>query len=299
MTRVQIEVPHDDPMPRVVAVVGLGIVGGSLVRALARLPDRPRVLGASPDLKDRQGAAREPGLVTFADGAEAVGEADLVVYAAPLTVVIDLLAAHAKHIRPDATVTDVAGLKLPVLEAARNAGLGGRFVGSHPMAGAEGAGFEGGRADLFRAARVWLCSDEPVETARAMRMEEFWRAVGARPKWIDPEPHDRMMVEVSHLPQLVSNALALTLEGAGTKEIDLGPGGRDMTRLAGSPPRMWADLLAHTAPDAARLLRKVGAKIEELAALLDEGDIEGVSQLMARTRAWRDGVEEGVRRGGR
>ena len=270
-----------------VAVIGLGLIGGSLVRALSRLPEHCRVLGASPDEKDRAGAARESGVTVVADGADVVGEADLVVYAVPMGVTIDLLAAHASRVRPDTIVTDVAGLKRPVLAAARAAGLGDRYIGSHPMAGGEGTGFDCGRPDLFENAAVWLCADQPLDPSRSVRLAQFWRAVGARPQWTDPDAHDRLMVQVSHLPQLVSNALALALESAGVDPQDLSPGGRDMTRLAASPSRMWSDLLAYTAPEAARMLREVGVQIDELVKHLEAGDLDAVARAMKRTRQWR------------
>ena len=281
-----------DLTPRTVAVVGLGLIGGSLVRALARLPVPPRVLGASPDAGDREGAERQAGVVAVADAAEVVGEADVVVYATPMHVMLDLLPVHAGRFREDALVTDVAGLKRPVLDAARRAGLAGRFLGSHPMAGGAATGFDGGRPDLFRGAQVWLCADPPPDPSRSTRLEAFWRALGASPEWAEPDVHDRLMVRVSHLPQLVSNVLASALESAGVAPADLGPGGRDMTRLAASSPSAWADLIEHRAADAAKLLRELGVQVGELAARLEAGDVEAVSELMARTRAWRGGPSD-------
>ena len=278
-----------DLTPRTVAVVGLGLIGGSLVRGLARLPAPPRVLGASPDPRDREGAERQPGVVAVSDAAEVVGEADLVIYATPMHVILDLIPAHAGRFREDALVTDVAGLKRPVLEVARGAGVAERFVGSHPMAGGESAGFDGGSPDLFQEARVWLCADPPVDPSRSARLEAFWRTLGARPEWMEADVHDGLMVKVSHLPQLVSNLLASALESAGVASVDLGPGGRDMTRLAASSPGTWADLIEHTATDAAKLLRDLGVQVGELADGLEAGHVEAVGELMARTRSWRAG----------
>jgi prephenate dehydrogenase len=278
-----------------VAVIGLGLMGGSVVRALAQLPSAPRVLGASPDAQDRAGAGRIGGVDVSAEARDLIPQADLVVYAAPLAPILEMLPEHAPLIRPDAVVTDLAGLKRPVLERARGVGLADRFVGAHPMAGGEGSGFDGGRADLFRGARVWLCADGEVERRAALRVERFWAELGARPEWTDPESHDQLMERVSQLPQLVANALALALERAGVKAADLGPGGRDMTRLAESSPQMWRDLLAYTGPDLAGLLRDVTRSTEELAAKLEAGDLEAVAELMARTRRWRTGRADEVR----
>lgn len=276
------------PFPTAIAVVGLGLIGGSLVRSFARLPSRPRVMGSSVDARDREGAERVPGVSVHEDGAEIVEKADLVIYAVPLGATVELIGAHADRIRADAVVTDVAGLKRPVLDAARRAGLGDRFVGSHPMAGGEGSGFAAGRADLFEGARVWLCADPAAARHPLRRLAEFWAGLGARPETVDAAEHDRLMVRVSHLPQLVSNALALALEEAGVAPADLGPGGRDMTRLAGSSPAMWADLLAHAGGDAAGLLRAVAAHVEGLAEDLEAKRIDAVSAAMKRTRAWRE-----------
>jgi len=278
-----------------VAVIGLGLMGGSLVRALARLPDGPRVLGASPDARDRAGAERIDGVRAAADAREVVAEADLVVYAAPLAPILAMLPEHAPLLRSDAVVTDIAGLKRPVVERARRAGLSGRFVGAHPMTGGEASGFESSRDDLFRDAQVWLCGDGGVERRAALRIERFWADVGGRPRWTDPESHDRLMEKVSQLPQLAANALALVLEGARVSPVDLGPGGRDMTRLAESSPGMWRDLLTHTGPEVAELLRELGRRSEELAAYLDAGDADAVAELMARTRRWRTGRAGSVR----
>jgi cyclohexadieny/prephenate dehydrogenase len=270
-----------------VAVIGLGLMGGSVVRALAQLPGGPRVLGASPDARDREAAARVDGLTVVADARDVIGEADMIVYAAPLAPILDMLPEHAPLLRADAVLTDVAGLKRPVLECARRADLADRFVGAHPMAGGEGSGFEEGRADLFRGAHVWLCGGGGVERRAAIRVEHFWADLGARPEWTDPETHDELMEKVSQLPQLVSNALALALERTGVKASDLGPGGRDMTRLAKSSPHMWRDLLTHTGPDLAGLLREVTRWTEELAAKLEAGEVDAVAELMDRTRKWR------------
>jgi prephenate dehydrogenase len=211
-----------------------------------------------------------------------------------------MIGEHAARFRAGALITDVAGLKGPVLQAAERAGLADRFVGSHPMAGGEGSGFGAGRADLFRGARVFLSADRRTAGAQRERAEALWRALEARPIWIGAADHDRLMVKVSQLPQLVANALALVLEQERVDAADLGPGGRDMTRLAQSPPGMWGDLLAHTGADAAALLRSVAARLGELADRLERGDRDGVAELMTRTRAWRAEAQGAARtQGGR
>ena len=280
------------PAPASVAVVGLGVMGGSLVRALRALPDPPRVLAASPDARDLEGA-RRAGLLERAspDPADVVDDADLVVYATPLGATLALLEEHREAWREGAVVTDVASLKAPVAERARELGLARRWVGSHPMVGAEASGFEASREDLYLGAPVWLC-DAGADAAALAAVAGLWRALGARPARTDAAEHDRLMTWASHLPQLSANALALALEEAGVASDALGPGGRDATRLAGSAPSMWRDLLGAAAGPDAEALRALARHAAALADLLDAGDAEGVARRMERTRRWRAGTQE-------
>lgn len=284
-------------LPRTVAVVGLGLMGGSLARALKARPDPPRVLGIDRD--PLQGSrALEAGAVDAFDpeGFSLLPEAEAVVYAIPLGALLEILPEHASSWGDDAWLTDVAGLNAPVLRAAERTGFGDRFVGGHPMSGSQESGFGASRADLFQEATVWLsCRDETPSAVRE-RAETFWTAVGGRPRWIDAEEHDRRMAWVSHLPQLVANALAGALDAAGWRPGDLGPGGRDMTRLAGSSPEVWKDLLAVSAPVSGTGLTSVSRALNVLADLLARREMDRIAEFMERTRGWAE--EEGGETGG-
>lgn len=272
-----------------VAIVGLGVMGGSLARALRELPDPPVVVGTARDPGDVERAAAA-GVLDEAvhDAARAVEGADLVVYCTPLRATLSLLEAHRDLWAPEATVTDVVGLKAPVLEAVGRLGIGERFVGGHPMAGTEGSGFGGGRADLFRDARVWIVPGE-ADPARVSRVEALWRSVGARPLTTEAGVHDAAMAWCSHLPQLLSNALAGALDAAGYSPEALGRGGRDMVRLVGSPPLLWGELLAASDGACAGGLRSVARGLQALAGMLEAGDVDGVVRFMERTRQWKEG----------
>jgi prephenate dehydrogenase len=270
-----------------IAVLGLGVMGGSLARALSELERAPRVSGWSPSSEERR-AARAAGAVADAPDSwsAAVAEAELVVLAAPLSASCDLVAEVARVAPRDATLSDVASLKAPLARAAARASALDRWVGAHPMAGSADSGFGASRADLYRGARVWTCA-APEAAARERRVHALWRSLGADPRAIDPDEHDRLMAVASHLPQLAANALATVLESAGIEPGQLGPGGRDMTRLASSSPEIWHDLLEHASPELIRELRALSAETERLAELLERGDLDAVTALMKRTRAWR------------
>jgi prephenate dehydrogenase len=269
-----------------VAIIGLGVMGGSLARALGPLPRPPHVIGFTPDPGDLD-AALAGGAIdeAAANAAAAAGSADLVVYATPLKTMLELQARHAGVWRPDAVVSDLSSLKLPLASQARALGVHTRYVSAHPLVGREGSGFGASSAALFQGARVWLsATDVPDDVAR--RVEHFWNALGARPAWTDAAVHDARMAHASHLPQLLANVLASHLDAQGLGRGDLGSGGRDMTRLAASSPAIWSDLLEQSAPLLAPALREVGADLQALAALLDARDLEGIASLMRRTRAW-------------
>jgi prephenate dehydrogenase len=271
-----------------VAVIGLGLMGGALCRSLRRLGVPPNILGSDADPIQGELALRAGVIDRFdPDPGQLLADADVVVYAIPLRATLDLMGEHAARWRSNALVTDVVSLKAPLIRAAEARGYTDRFVGAHPICGSEGSGFEAGRPDLFDGARIWLCAGDATPPDLRARAEGFWRAVGGAPSWISAREHDEAMAWVSHLPQLVANALAGALDSAGYRPSDLGPGGRDMTRLAGSNPGLWKDLLEVSAPMVGAGLTSVSHALEVLADLLARREIDRIAEFMERTRRWR------------
>ena len=273
--------------PGTVAVVGLGLMGGSLCRALKALEPPPRVIGLDP-LQAAGAMALEAGAIDRFEpsGGEGLGEAELIVYAAPLGATVSLIGEHAGMVKEDTILTDVVSLKEPVLRAARDAGLSECFIGAHPICGGEASGFAAGNAELFRGSTIWLSAAEEARLDARRWVENFWRALGGTPRWVAAGEHDQQMGWVSHLPQLVSNALAAALDAQGCTLDELGPGGRGMTRLAGSNPAIWRDLLEVSAPVTGTGLTGVANALNVLADLLARRDIERVVEFMERTRRW-------------
>lgn len=268
------------------AVLGLGVMGGSLARAVSSLGVAERVIGWSPESTERDGALTT-GAVNLAAASwpEAVADVDLVVLAMPLRATIEIIDGLADALPAHATLTDVTSLKEPIGRAAADVGLADRFVGAHPMAGAETSGFWASRPDLYEAATVWVVPGDATEP-RIASVERLWSTVGAKARRIEAGAHDRLMAIASHLPQLASNALAHAIEGTGVARSQLGPGGRDMTRLAASNPEMWSHLLEHASPELIAGLRALASASEAVADQLEAGDVEAVDRLMRRTRAW-------------
>lgn len=274
---------------RTVGIVGLGLIGGSLARGLREAPDPPRIVASSLDSADLERAVAEGVLDSATEDAGAVaGSVDIVVYATPLDATLELLEAHRERFRSGTVLTDVVSLKVPLARKVRELGLGDRWIGGHPMAGSERSGFDAARGDLFRDASVFLVRGEGGKGA-ATEVSDLWTRVGGRVRWVEAEEHDRLMIRTSHLPQLVANALAATLAEAGVTPGDLGPGGRDMTRLAASAPGLWKGLVRVAGSREVESLREVIGELEHLAELLARGDVDQVETYMERTRTWREG----------
>jgi prephenate dehydrogenase len=290
-----------------VALLGLGLVGGSIARALAALPDgeRPTLVAWSPSGAGA-GAARDAGVLdAVASGpGEAIDGAAIVVLAAPPTACLELIGSIAGELRDalatDATVTDVASTKRVIVAAADSAGL--PFVGGHPMAGRDASGFEASTADLF-VDRPWVTvagvAARPVDVER---VEWLARACGARPLAMSAGEHDRAVAAISHLPLVASAALVEAVVGVAdqpdrpdwpTAETLAASGWASMTRLARGDPAMGAGILATNADELARRLRDLRAVIDAwLADLEVDGgpdDAALVERLSAaRRRAERD-----------
>ena len=241
-----------------VAVVGLGLVGGSLARALTAAGYR--VVGVDRDNVRR--AARRAGAVAATVGTvEQAAGADVVVLAAPPRVNRRLLRRLAKVSRPGLVITDVGSVKGPIVGDATRMGLDS-FVGGHAMAGSERRGFAASSAELFRGAAWWLVPAADPRATRSIRA--LVRAVGGRPRVIDAADHDRIVAFLSHVPQLTSWAL---LEAAADDPVarrflsSAGPGFRDMTRLARSPRGLWREILRENQTEVTRALGAVTRRL--------------------------------------
>jgi prephenate dehydrogenase len=251
-----------DPPFRTIAIVGVGLIGGSIgLAARARWPevtvigvDRREVLREAVSF----GAIAEPGDLGTA------ARADLVMLAAPVAQNVALLDELAAHVAPTSVVTDVGSTKRTIAAAARTK-PGLAFVGGHPLAGAAVSGVGAARGQLFRG-RPWILTpDAGCEREIVTRLTRFVQGLGAVPEVLDPDRHDRLVAFVSHLPQLVASGLLHTIgEAVGEAGLALsGPGLADTTRLASSPADVWTEIFQSNAD-------YVEAAIDELMALLGD-----------------------------
>ena len=244
------------------AIIGLGLVGGSIARDLAA--KGTRVTGF--DAHDGHLAkALEEGIVHGALDASLSGtsDVDVIVIAVPVDEAVDILRRISAHAPRARLITDVGSTKARIVATATTLGLGDVFVGAHPMAGGHRSGWDASSSGLFKNARVYLCRGESVSEDATDLAHRFWESLGGKPICIDASEHDRTLAWTSHLPHVASTAVALALSRVGFGRNDLGPGGRDITRLAGSSPAMWTAIARENATEIDAAL---AAAEEEIAA---------------------------------
>lgn len=272
-----------------IAILGLGLMGGSLARDLSACG--ARVLGFDNDasqLRDALAAGAIDAVVS--DDLSELGAAGIVVLAVPVDVAPALLEQAAPFLNAATLVTDVGSTKLVIGERAAALGVRARFVGAHPMAGDHRTGFAASRMGLFTGARVYLTPSAQSAPAARTKALALWQAVGAAVHWTTAEEHDIEVAFTSHLPHLVAAALAQTIAGAGLGADALGPAGREMTRLAGSSPAMWRAIVATNHAAIVAALGACAAQLDAVRSMVARRDDDGVARLFAEAGAWSGAV---------
>ena len=271
-----------EPLFRRVAIVGLGLLGGSLGLALKKTGVTGRIVGYARRAETRA-QALGAGAVDegFADVNEAVAGADLVILSTPVAVILDHLPRLQPHLSPQALITDVGSTKRRICErAAEVYGEAPLFLGGHPMAGKERSGLENADAGLFENARYVLTPVRPkdLDDHRVQAFRALVTAIGARPLVTDPATHDRAVAYLSHLPQLLSSGLASLIEekhAPGDLLLEVAASGfRDVTRLADSPYSVWRDICLTNTENIQVALDALIEKLESLKMHLGDRELE-------------------------
>jgi len=283
-----------------VALIGVGLIGGSFAAALRSAGAVSEVVGCDTDPR-ALAIAQKRGIASAAapDVAAAVRGADLVVVATPVGATRSVLAAMAAQLGDDAIVTDVGSTKCSVIADARVAlGAGfARFVPAHPIAGSEKAGVEYADAALFRERLAVLTPTTESDERAVALVESLWRAVGARTETMTAETHDRVFAAVSHLPHLLAFALMemIAADPDGRLKLDhAGAGFRDFTRIAASSPQMWRDICLANRIPLGEELRRYRARLENLQRRLDVGDGAALEAAFATAANIRRATDNGT-----
>ena len=272
-----------------VAVIGLGVIGGS---AALRVREHGTALRTFSTSANDCALAREAGLIVSQTLDDAVRDVGLVLIAVPLNHISSVASEVIGAAPPTATILHAGSLqRRDALDAIPE--VAARVLGTHPIAGSHRSGFAAARADLFRDATVY------IERRAAARQREdaelFWSLAGARRIVYGNAPeHDAAMAWISHLPQLAAKALAATLGAAAPDHIDFapGPGARDTTRLAMSPFDMWQPILERAPAETAAALRAFERSVEHLRIALEARDWETMRMIWEQASTWRMGIDQ-------
>lgn len=280
-------------IPRL-CIVGLGLLGGSVARAA-----RERGLAREIVAVGRRASSLEPalraGVVDRAttDLAAGAAEADFCLLATPVATLEAQLGGVWAALPARALVTDVGSTKGRIVEAAERLAAGRplAFVGGHPMAGSERAGFAEARADLFEGATVILTPTERTPAHAVASVRGFWEALGGRVTVLDPTTHDRAVAAVSHLPHLVADALVDAVLRMDPAFLDVAARGfRDTTRIAASSPEIWREIFQDNRAALAEAVAAFRKSLDHLEGVLAAGDAAAVEVELARIKQARESL---------
>jgi len=272
------------PVYERIAVIGLGLLGGSVARAARARGVARAVVGATRRRSALERALADGAVDAVATREEAVRDAELVVLATPVSAMAETIRAVAPMLARGATVTDVGSVKAVLHETLP--GLlprGARYIGSHPMAGSHERGFEQSREDLFDGAPCVVTETEA--SPEQAKLCAFWSALGAHVFVRDAAEHDREVAWVSHLPHVLAYAFAEALERAPADSRDLaGSGFRDFTRIALSEPEMWGEILTENRKALAAPLQVAAEVLSGIARAVEANDADALERKINAAR---------------
>ena len=264
---------------RRLSILGIGLLGASLARAVRKTSSDCRIVGyahrqSTLDAAIAQGVVDEG----YADAAQAVRDADVVVMCTPVGAFEDLLRTIGPVLAESTVVTDVGSTKRSVCKLAEGLRFPNQFIGSHPMAGSEKRGLDHADADLYRGALCILTPSTTTNPAAVETAESLWKLVGMRTTRMTADDHDARVALASHLPHAIAAAL-MTLQTPDTLTV-AGKGLADTTRIAAGDAAVWRDIFLDNADNLLSGLTAMERRIAELKTMLERGDGASVHQWL-------------------
>ena len=275
-----------------IAVVGLGLIGGSFARDVRRLGLAKQLIGYDNNASYRKEIS-SLNLVDYLAAVpdEKLAETELVLLAVPVKAFDEVLAQIRPHLSSSAIVTDAGSVKSPLLKIMSTPEyLGMRFVGGHPIAGSEHNGPRAAQEKLFSGKRFILTPSETTEYDVVERVRGLWESLGAAVSVMDAETHDKIFASVSHLPHLLAYASIQAIANSETPDVlgHSGAGLKDFSRIASSSPEMWADIFLENSQN---LLLRINTFKNALSALEDavrDNDKQKLKELLSQAKNERD-----------
>lgn len=276
-----------------VAVVGVGLIGGSLALAARRAGLISHVTGVGRS-EANLATARARGIIDRATrDVEAIGPVDLIVLAVPVETTATVARALVPRLAPGTVVTDVGSVKGVIVEALE-ALLPATcpFVGTHPIAGSERSGAAAAEVDLFQDACCVITPTPRTDAAALERVEALWRGVGARVRRMAAADHDRALAWTSHLVHALAYTLAAAIDAEDPSRFALaGPSLREVTRVAGSLPELWRDVFLANRAAVDEAITTFSSRLERLRTAIAAGDRDAIARLLEAGRAGRRRLE--------
>lgn len=276
-----------------VSVIGLGLIGSSVARAVRKFMPGVRLSAYDQDEGVRK-RALEIGLADLVahQAADAVAGSDLVILCVPVGSMKTAAQSVAQHLQPDTLVSDVGSSKAAVAAFLREALPHARIIPAHPIAGNEHSGPDSGFPDLFKDRWCILTPDADARSEDVARLSTFWTALGARVETMGAAHHDTVLAVTSHIPHLIAFAMVATasdLERVTQSEIIKYSGGgfRDFTRIAASDPTMWRDIFLTNKEAVLAMLQHFTSDLTHLRRAIEQEDSEALLNFFTRTRAVR------------
>ncbi len=284
------------PLIRRLAIIGVGLIGGSLARVLREKGEVGEVVGIGRGAENlRKGV--ELGVIDryFHDPAEGVKDADLVFLATPVCSIVDVTAAIAPHLAPGAVVTDGGSVKeglVAACEALMPPGV--HFVGGHPIAGTEKSGVEASFATLYQGRRCILTPTATTDPSALEKVKRMWETAGSEVVLMDVVKHDRVLAAISHLPHMVAYALVNAVEGYDRFDESIlrysAGGFRDFTRIASSDPYMWRDIALMNREAIMEMMDYFTRYFAQLRDLIERSDGDGMRRFFEESKRSRDAI---------
>ncbi|HEU0148775.1 MAG TPA: prephenate/arogenate dehydrogenase family protein [Bradyrhizobium sp.] len=282
-----------------VALIGFGLIGGSIARAARALGLAGEIVTTARSEQTRARVA-ELGIVdrVVASNADAAKDADLVILCIPVGACAPVAKEIAGHLKPGAIVSDVGSVKSAIVrDMAPHLPKGVHFVPAHPVAGTENSGPDSGFAELFVNRWCILTPPDGTDVAATEKMRAFWAAMGARVEIMTPDHHDLVLAITSHLPHLIAYTIVGTADELAqvteSEVIKFSAGGfRDFTRIAASDPTMWRDIFLNNRDAVLEMLGSFNEDLSKLTRAIRRGDGQALFDHFTRTRAIRRGIVE-------
>ena len=273
-----------------VAIIGVGLIGGSIGLAIRRHDLAEEIIGIGRRASSL-GKARRLGAVdrTTTDLARGVTNAEMVVVCTPVARIVDLVREAARACPPGGLITDAGSTKVQIVAALDEfKNTNGRFIGSHPLAGDHNTGPEFARAELFDNRAVVITPTRRSRPADVRRLTRFWTRLGARVHSMSATEHDRGLATTSHVPHLVATALAAATPR--TYADLVASGWRDTTRVASGDPELWQQIFVSNQPGVLRGLKRFEKEVASLRSALESKDARRLKQLLERAKQTRDAL---------